>query len=135
MTPAIALDASPLNVLSSFQGEIVGARIAYPQVLHVDVRDSNGELWRLISQDAEWAPPEPDALFGRLISDAAIDEGSGKLRCKLSGGAWLEVLPAELENDDDPPNWELITPEGLVLEFGPGMRWRIGGADQRVSSP
>jgi hypothetical protein len=28
--------------------------------------------------------------------------------------------------DTDPPNWELIAPDGLVLEFGPGIRWRIG---------
>ena len=30
---------------------------------------------------------------------------------------------------DDPPDWELISPAGVVLEFGPGVRWQISGAD------
>jgi hypothetical protein len=37
------------------RGSITGARIAYPQVLHVEIRDSSGELWRLATQDAEWS--------------------------------------------------------------------------------
>jgi hypothetical protein len=42
--------------------------------------------------------------------------------------------PATQEAEDDPPNWELITPGGVVLEFGPGVRWQIGSADSRPSS-
>jgi hypothetical protein len=42
-------------------------------------------------------------------------------------------MPGAREASDDPPNWELITPDGLVLEFGPGLRWQISGADTRVS--
>ncbi len=135
MTTAVALDASPLNVLRSMRGSIVDARIAYPQVLHVDIRDPAGELWRLVTQDAEWTPADPSELIGRSIQDAEIEEDSGELRCRLSDGSQLVVSPAQQEADDDPPNWELIAPDGLVLEFGPGMRWRIGSADARVSSP
>jgi hypothetical protein len=135
MTTAVALDASPVKVLRLMRGSIVDARLAYPQVLHVDIRDSAGELWRLITQDAEWTPSDPAELIGRSIKDAEIDEDSGALRCGLSDGSRLEVMPAQQEADDDPPNWELIAPDGLVLEFGPGMRWRIGSADARVSSP
>lgn len=131
---AIALDASPLSVLRSMRGKIVAARIAYPEVLHIEVEDSAGELWRLATQDAEWSPSDPAELVGRSVDDANIDGETGELRCKLSDGSVLDVRPTAREAEDDPPNWELITPDGLVLEFGPGVRWQIGSADSRPSS-
>jgi hypothetical protein len=134
MATAVALDASPLNVLRSMRGKIVDARIAYPEVLHVEVKDSAGELWRLATQDAEWSPSDPAELVGRSVDDADIDGETGELRCKLSDGSLLDVRPAAREAEDDPPNWELISPDGLVLEFGPGVRWQIGSADSRASS-
>ncbi len=134
MATAVALDVSPENVLRSMRGSIVGARIAYPQVLHVEIRDAAGGLWRLATQDAEWSPSDPDELVGHSIEDAEIDEGTGELRCRLSEGSVLDVKPALREADDDPPNWELISPGGVVLEFGPGVRWQISGADASVSA-
>jgi hypothetical protein len=53
---------------------------------------------------------------------------------KLSDGSLLDVRPAVREAEDDPPNWELITPGGVVLEFGPGVRWQISSADALASS-
>ena len=47
----------------------------------------------------------------------------------LSGGETLAVTPARRQGPDDPPSWELIAPDGLVLEFGPGLRWQIASAD------
>ena len=134
MATLLALDASPLNVLRSMRGSIIDARIAYPEVLHVEIRDSAGEMWRLATQDAEWSPSDPSELVGRVIEDAEIDEGTGELRCKLSDGSLLDVKPAAQEASDDPPNWELITPNGVVLEFGPGVRWQISSADAPASS-
>lgn len=131
MATAIRLDASPINVLRSMRGSIVDARIAYPEVLHVEIKDSTGELWHLATQDAEWSPADPAALIGRSVNDADIDSETGELRCKLSDGSLLDVKPAAREGEDDPPNWELITPGGVVLEFGPGLRWQIGSADSR----
>ena len=133
MATAVALDASPLNVLRSMRGQIVDARIAYPEVLHVEVKDSAGELWRLATQDAEWSPSDPAELVGRSVDDADIDGETGELRCKLSNGSLLDVRPATQGAEGDPPNWELITPGGVVLEFGPGVRWQIGSADSRPS--
>jgi hypothetical protein len=78
MATVVALDASPANVLRSMRGSIVGARSAYPEVLHVEVRDSSGE-------------------------DAEIDEDTGELRCKLSNGSLLDVKPASQGANDDPP--------------------------------
>ena len=97
-------------------------------MLHVEVKDSAGELWRLATQDAEWSPADPAALVGRSVDDADIDAETGELRCKLSDGSLLDVKPVAREAEDDPPNWELITPGGVVLEFGPGVRWQIGSA-------
>jgi hypothetical protein len=134
MVTVVALDASPANVLRSLRGSIVDARIAYPDVLHVEVRDSRGDLWRLATQDAEWSPADPRQLVGRSVDDVAIDGETGELRCMLSDGSVLYVRPAAIDAEDDPPNWELVSPSGVVLEFGPGMRWQISGADWPVSS-
>ena len=134
MATVLALDASPTTVLRSLRGEVIDARVAYPDVLHVEGRDAHGGLWRLATQDAEWAPTDPTQLVGRSIDEAEIDEKSGELRCKLSDGSVLEIKPATGEADDDPPYWELISPSGVVLEFGPGLRWQISSADAPVSS-
>ncbi len=134
MATVVALDASPTTVLRAMRGAIVGARVAYPDVLHVEVRDPDGALWRLATQDAEWSPADPAQLVGRSIEDATIDERSGELRCRLSDGALLDISPGAAASDDDPPYWELISPSGVVLEFGPGVRWQISGADVPIAS-
>ena len=102
-------------------------------VLHVEVRGSSGELWRLATQDAEWWPPDPRQLMGRSIDDAEIAEQSGGLRCRLSDGSVLAIRPTATEKADGPPYWELIGPSGMALEFGPGIRWQIslGGLGDR----
>ncbi len=133
MATVIALDASPTTVLRSMRGSIVDARIAYPDVLHVEVCDLRGETWRLATQDAEFSPSDPGRIVGRSIDDADIDEESGELRCRLSDGSVLDIKPGAAETEDDPPYWELISPAGVVLEFGPGVRWQISAADARAS--
>jgi len=122
------------DVLRSMRGPIVAAHLAYPQVLHVEIRDAGGDLWRLTTQDAEWSPEDPGELVGHSVVDAEIDEETGELRLSLSEGVVLDVKPAAREADDDPPNWELITPGGVVLDFGPGVRWQISSADAPASS-
>jgi hypothetical protein len=134
MATVVDLDASPMNVLRSLRGSIVDARISYPEVLHVEVRDSHGDLWRLATQDAQWSPTDPVQLVGRSIEDADIDDETGELRCRLSDGTVLGVKPAAVEAEHDPPSWELFSPSGIVLEFGPGVRWQISSADAPASS-
>lgn len=129
----VILDASPLNVLRQLRGEIIDARVAYPEVLHVELRDTHGDVWRLATQDAEWSPSDPTRLIGRSIQSTDLDDETGKLRCGLSDGSALDIKPAPAEAADDPPNWELIGPTGIVLEFGPGVRWQISSADAPVS--
>lgn len=129
----VPLDASPLNILHPMRGPIVDARIAYPEVLHVEIKDSAGGLWQLATQDADWSPSDPAELVGRSVADADIDAETGELRCKLSDGSSLEVKPGAREVEDDLPMWELITPSGVALEFGPRVRWQIASADSRAS--
>jgi hypothetical protein len=134
MATGVALDSSPANVLRSMRGAIIDARLGHPDVLHVEIKDSAGEMWQLATQDANWTPTDPRELVGQSIEDAQIDEESGELRCQLSDGSLLDVKPGHKEADDDPPNWELITPGGVLLEFGPGVRWQISSADEPTSS-
>lgn len=131
---SLTLEASPVNLLRLLRGSIVDAREAYPQVLHVEVRDSGGGSWRLATQDAEYSPSDPAELVGRDVKDAAIGESTNELRLGLGDGSSLVVRPLKQVAGDDPPNWELITPDRLVLEFGPGVRWQISGADAAASS-
>jgi hypothetical protein len=133
MAIVLDLDASPTTVLRSMRGSIVDAHIAYPDVLHVEVRDSHGGLWRLATQDAQWSPSDPARLVGHSVDHADIDNKSGELRCRLSDGSVLDIRPAAAEAKDDPPYWELISPAGVVLEFGPGVRWQISSADVATS--
>jgi hypothetical protein len=109
-------------------------RLPTPTVLHIEIRDLDGGLWRLATQDAEWSPADPDRLIGQMVERAEIDDASGRLRCVLSDGSTLDVSPAAGEASNDPPYWELISPAGLVLEFGPGVRWQISGAEAPITS-
>lgn len=118
------LDASPLTIMRAMRGTIARASIAYPEVLHLDIHDGDGRLWRFSTQDADYQPADPAELAGSSVEDATITD-TGELRIGLSGARTLTVTPTPVEADDDPPNWEVITPDGLVLEFGPGLRWEI----------
>jgi hypothetical protein len=122
------LDASPMNLLRAMRGVIIRASLAYPEVLHLDIRDGGDRLWRFSTQDADWSPADPDQLQDRTVEDVSFAP-NGELHLQLSGDLRLEIVPASQEAEDDPPNWELITPDGLSLEFGPGVRWQIQSAD------
>jgi hypothetical protein len=99
-------------------------------VLHVEVRDPDGALWRLATQDADWTPSDPAALLNHSVERADLDENNGELRLDLSGGSSLKVMPGVHEAEDDPPNWKLLTPDGLALVFGPGGRWQLNRASE-----
>lgn len=62
---------------------------------------------------------------GRGVEDVEVDAGTGALCLRLSDESTVCIRPTQTQASDDPPTWELITPEGAVLEFGPGLRWQI----------
>jgi hypothetical protein len=131
MAPAVQ-EASLASLLGSLRGEIVDARLGYPDVLHVEVRDSNGGCWSLVTQDAAWKPIDPAGLIGQRLEGAVVGH-RGELRCELSGGSALVIHPADPASGDNPPHWEVVAPSGVALEFGPGARWQISSADVPVS--
>jgi hypothetical protein len=104
-------------------------------VLHLDIQDPEGGLWKLATQDAEWSPDDPSELVNRTVKSVVLDEENGELRFALSGETTFNVVPAEQEAEDDPPNWKLFTPEGLVLVFGPGGHWQFNWAADPVGVP
>ncbi len=135
MTTAVAvtlpLDTSPMSVLRALRGTIIDARLGYPEVLHVQIRDAVGDVWWLVTQDADWSPADPAQLLGRMVEDVRIDAQTGGLRCGLSDGQHLEVTPGALvaDEDDAPPSWEVLAPSGQMLAFGPGLRWLVAPSD------
>jgi hypothetical protein len=105
------------------RGVIVGADVAHPGVLHVEIRDGHGGLWRLATQDAEWSPPAHEQLVGQTVDRAQVDVMSGGLRCDLSGGTPLTLVPCARENSGelpgrkpgiDSPLWERRHAEHLL---------------------
>lgn len=89
----------------------------------------------MATQDAEWSPSDPSELLDRSVESADLGEETGELQLGLSGGSSLKVVPAPQEADDDPPNWKLFTPDGLVMVFGPGGRWQFNRADEPSALP
>jgi hypothetical protein len=96
MRTSIALDTSPTTILRSLRGQIVGARIAYPEVLHIEVCDDAGGLWRFATQDAEFAPADPGALIGRTLEEAGIDPITTELRFRspMARSWWSRQAPS-----------------------------------------
>jgi hypothetical protein len=126
-------DTSPADLLDRFRGPISSPRLAYPDVLHFDVEDVEGGEWWFSTQEAEWSPSDPAALRGGTIVSADLDKASGRLTIGLSGGSTLRVLPDHEGKDDDIEAWQLFTPDGLVLNYGPGERWELKAADEPLS--
>jgi hypothetical protein len=49
----------------------------------------------------------------------------------LSNGSSIELREKREEPQAEAPAWELISPTGLLMEFGPGLRWTISDAQVR----
>jgi hypothetical protein len=126
---AIAIsDISPADLLGRFRGPITEAYHGYPEVILFDVKDSEGGEWHFVTWDADYSPSDPDALLGKVVVSADLDEEPGALTIGFSDGSAFKVTPVFYEPVDDLEHWELFTPEGLVLHLGPGSRWRLGEA-------
>jgi hypothetical protein len=76
------------------RGAIVAARLAYPDVMHFEVRDSAGGTWRFATEDAEFAPTDPSELVGKAVEAAACTtttpQGTRSLRCRRTQRARTE---------------------------------------------
>jgi hypothetical protein len=125
---AITPELSPVALLARFRGEVVCSRPAFPDVLQLHVRDADGDLWRFLTFEADYLPAEPDEFLGKVVVAANIDAYSAKVRIGFSDGSSLSVVPFALEPDEVDENyesWQLFTPDGIVLNYGPGAHWLL----------
>jgi hypothetical protein len=124
-------DISPPEFLMRFRGRVIVSRPAYPEVLHLHVRDADGGIWRFATFEADYIPAEPEAFLGKMVDSVDLDASSAGLTIGFSDGTSLAVVPFSLtpdEIDDSYESWQLFTPDGLVLDYGPGEHWVLGRA-------
>jgi hypothetical protein len=123
-----ASDTVPEKLLGRLRGLVTHAGLSYPERMRIEVVDAKGGLWRLGTWDADYSPADPAVLAGKAVVSAKLDEPSGVLTIGFSDETLSTVTP-DMDEDDDVENWELFTPEGLVLTYGPRGRWQLGSAD------
>ena len=118
-------DISPADLLARFRGPISDPRPTYPERLHFEVEDADGGEWTFATWDAEYSPSDPDALRGKTIVSVDLDKPSGDLTVGFSDGSTFRVVAIPYPPEDEVENWQLFTPEGLVLNYGPAGCWRL----------
>jgi hypothetical protein len=122
-------DLSPAELLGRFRGTIVRAAPGYPEVIHLKLKDKDGDQWSFSTWYAEFSPTDPELLLGKTVIDVEF-ERSGKLTMRFSDGSEFNVRPEPEEPDDELPTWSLLTPDDLSLQFRPRDRWTLGlGSD------
>jgi hypothetical protein len=119
---------SPAELMRRFRGRVTKAGLTYPERGRLQVTDAEGGLWRFATWEADYSPTDPEGLAGKTVVSADLDEPGGKLTIGFSDGTTFTVTPIPDEEDDAIENWELFTPEGLVLSYGPWGRWQLGKA-------
>ena len=122
---------SPGDLLGSVRGPITDASLTYPERMRLEVTDAHGGLWRLATWEAAYSPADPAVLNRKIIVGADLDKPSGTLTVSFSDGTCFVVTPIPDETDDAIENWQLFTPDGLVLNYGPGDHWVL----KRASDP
>jgi hypothetical protein len=127
-------DLSPGELLSRFRGRVTEAHPAYPETIQIQVTDAKGGDWWFVTWDADYSPSDPDVVVGKTVVGADFDEPSGRLTIVFMDGTHFEAEPVPQDDEvpDDPEYWQLFTPEGLVLNWGPCRRWRIKRATDPV---
>jgi hypothetical protein len=118
-------DISPSELLEGFRGPIVDAHPAYPETIHLEVRDAAGGLWKFATHDADYSPSDPDVFPGKTLVSADLEGPLGNLTIGFSDETRFRVTVAPPDGEDDPVNWRLYTPDGFVLAWGPGVKWEL----------
>lgn len=110
--------------LRGLHGRVMAANFGYPDGLLLDVIDGKGQKWRFSTWDSAWEPHDPEAFLGHTLTGTSLDD-TGRLHMEFEGELVLTVTPGEFESWDDPPYWEILTPDGQTVEYGPGPSWRV----------
>jgi hypothetical protein len=121
-------DTSPADLMSRLRGRVGEARLTYPERVHLPVIDRHGGRWLLATWEGSYLPRDPEQLSGKTVVRAHVDDRSRVLTIGFSDGTTFTVTPIPDDDEDAIENWELFTPDGLVLRFGPWGRWHVGKA-------
>ncbi|MGH2938944.1 MAG: hypothetical protein ACRDPE_12590 [Solirubrobacterales bacterium] len=127
--PTVKPDTSPAAVLSRFRGLVTKARLTYPERAAINLADNEGGSWYLATWWADYSPADPEVFSGKTVVGADIGKAPGELTIDFSDGASFTIGPIWDERDDAIENWELFTPDGMVLTYGPRGRWQLGSAN------
>jgi hypothetical protein len=121
-------ETSPADLLARVRGPVKDARLTYPERVHFEVTDVHGGLWFLATWEAEYSPADPEELNGKTVVSADLDDRSRVLTIGFSDGTSFTVTPIPDDDDGAIENWELFTPDDLLLTYGPWGRWHLGKA-------
>jgi hypothetical protein len=125
-------DISPTELLDGFRGLIEDAHPAYPETIHLEVRDAAGDLWKFSTHDANYSPSDPDVFLGKTVVSADLVGPLGDLTIGFSDGTDFRVTVEPQTAPDDPVNWRLYTPDGFILAWGPGVHWAMKRGDEPI---
>jgi hypothetical protein len=126
-------DTTPADLLARVRGPVKDSRLTYPERVHFEVTDAGGGLWCLATWESEYSPADPEELNGKTVVDIDLD-AAGRLAVHFSDTSRFEVVPVPDDGDDAILSWELFTPDGWVLIYGPWGLWRWIRADQPQSA-
>lgn len=126
---AVSLDTSPIHLLARFQGLVVATRLPHSRRTYLEVVDAEGGTWRLTSWSTASLSTDAEDDNGKTAMGAIFDDRSEVLKVNFSDGSFFTLTPIPDDADDAVENWEIFTPEGLVLAYGPHGRWLLGRAD------
>jgi hypothetical protein len=126
MATVISTDIST-ELLARFRGVIAEAWITYPERAAFDLIDADGGKWHLTTWWSDFSPEDPAAFSGKTVVDLILgDEPPRDLTLEFSDGSDFKIVSVTDEEPDPIHHWELFTPEGRVLDYGPGDHWHLG---------
>jgi hypothetical protein len=126
----VSLDTSPAGLLARFRGRVTNALVTYPERMILEVVDAAGAAWRISTWEAEYSPEDPDVLNGKTVAGAELDGETSVLTISFVDGSCSVVTPIHDNAVDAIENWQLFTPHGAVLSYGPRGRWDLTSADE-----
>jgi hypothetical protein len=126
---AVALDNTPIHLLARFRGLVVGTRLPHSRRTYFEVIDATTGRWRLRTWRASCSSTDDGNHLGKTILSVEIDDQSGVLTISFSDGSSCFLSPNPDSQDEGLEYWEIFTPEGLILAYGPSGRWLLGSAE------
>jgi hypothetical protein len=121
-------NTSPADLLTCVRGIVTYAHVTSSGRIKLRLTDQAGDKWGLVSWKADYSPSHPEVPDGKTIVDAALDTDSGVLTVDFSDRTYFTLAPNREPDDEGIEDWELFTPDGLVLSYGPRGRWQLASA-------